>query len=367
MKLVRAEFNRSGSQVSFYFSSEDRVDFRGLVRDLARQLRARIEMRQIGVRDQAKKVGGIGLCGRELCCSSWIHRFAPVSIRMAKDQGLALNPQKVSGVCGRLLCCLNYEQQAYKELRQGLPKIGKRTQTPLGEGRVREVNVLRGKVRVQLPAGIKEFDRSELCRDCPQASLGNPADQASTLDVDPVVARPQRRPGQDPPPSAPGRRGERPSANSQEPARQNVPAHASDPKSPEARRRPEMSPAQSTEAGAVGSPAATAKGREAPRSANRRPSRGRRRGARDGAENRQSASPRSKANASGQPRPAPANPAQAAVANAAINPAEASDQAPASASKKRRRRRRRKPRGGAAPGNAKQGPDSPGSGPQSND
>ncbi|MBN2361607.1 MAG: hypothetical protein JXR83_19295 [Deltaproteobacteria bacterium] len=162
MKLVDVEFGVAGSRCTFYFVSEQRVDFRMLVRDLARRLRTRIEMRQIGVRDQSRLCGGIGVCGRELCCNSWIGRFAPVSIRMAKDQGLALNPQKVSGVCGRLLCCLTYEEEAYRELRQGLPKIGKRVITPLGEGRVKDVDVLAGRIRVLLEQGLKEFHRDEI-------------------------------------------------------------------------------------------------------------------------------------------------------------------------------------------------------------
>jgi cell fate regulator YaaT (PSP1 superfamily) len=189
MKLVRVELGQGGARLTFHFASEERVDFRNLVRELARRFHARIEMRQIGVRDQAKMVGGLGLCGRELCCCSWIHRFAPVSIRMAKDQGLALNPQKVSGVCGRLLCCLNYEEEIYRELRVGLPKVGKRIQTPSGEGRVRDVDVLQGRVRVLLESGLKEFTREDLCTGCPGTCAKHAAGGAAA-GTTPVAAKP---------------------------------------------------------------------------------------------------------------------------------------------------------------------------------
>jgi len=153
IKVFRAEAAQSGRKVRLYFSSEDRADFRGLVRELSRTARTRIEMRQTGVRDQAKMVGGIGSCGQPLCCSTWLPDFVPVSIKNAKDQGLVLNPSKVSGQCGRLKCCLVYEQEAYAELRKGLPKMGKRVITQSGEGRVVEVDVLKQRVRVSLTSG----------------------------------------------------------------------------------------------------------------------------------------------------------------------------------------------------------------------
>src|SRR6056297_569923 len=128
MKLVRAEYLFDGSKIIFYFTAEGRIDFRDLVRDLAQQLRTRIEMRQIGVRDEAKLVGGLGICGRELCCCSHLRDFAPVSVKMAKAQGLALNPAKISGQCGRLLCCLAYEYDNYRTLVKNLPKCGKKLQ-----------------------------------------------------------------------------------------------------------------------------------------------------------------------------------------------------------------------------------------------
>jgi len=126
MKLVRAEYAFDGSKIVFYFTAEGRIDFRDLVKDLAHYFHTRIEMRQIGVRDEAKLVGGLGICGRELCCCSFLTEFYPVSVKMAKEQGLALNPAKISGQCGRLLCCLGYEFEAYCELRKGMPKCGKK-------------------------------------------------------------------------------------------------------------------------------------------------------------------------------------------------------------------------------------------------
>lgn len=144
MKLVDVEHLFDGSKALFYFTSEGRVDFRELVRDLARQFHTRIEMRQIGVRDEAKQVGGVGCCGRELCCATWLTDFAPISVRMAKDQNVSLNPGKISGICGRLMCCLSYEHQMYRELGQEVPKLGKVVKTPRGEGRVVRRNVLEG-------------------------------------------------------------------------------------------------------------------------------------------------------------------------------------------------------------------------------
>jgi cell fate regulator YaaT (PSP1 superfamily) len=153
MKVFRAEAPHGGHKLIFYFTCDNRIDFRDLLKDLSVQLYARIEMRQIGVRDEAKMVGGIGDCGRELCCSTFLPQFAPVSIRMAKDQGIVLNPARVSGQCGRLKCCLVYEEAQYRTLRKLLPKLGKRVTTEDGEGRVSELDVLRGRVRVSYPEG----------------------------------------------------------------------------------------------------------------------------------------------------------------------------------------------------------------------
>lgn len=142
MKLVKVEYVFDGSKAIFYFTADGRIDFRDLVKDLAQQFHTRIEMKQIGVRDEAKIVGGLGICGRELCCSSFLRDFAPVSVKMAKEQNLALNPIKISGQCGRLLCCLGYEFETYCELRKGLPKCGKHLKCGGVEGEVVKVNTL---------------------------------------------------------------------------------------------------------------------------------------------------------------------------------------------------------------------------------
>jgi cell fate regulator YaaT (PSP1 superfamily) len=142
MKLVDVEIVPDGTKVVFYFVAENRVDFRQLVKELASDLRTRIEMRQIGARSEAQRIGALGCCGRELCCSTFLQKFAPVTVKMTKEQGLPLDPEKISGVCGRLMCCLAYEYENYVEMRKGLPKIGKRLQTPQGIGKIRQINVL---------------------------------------------------------------------------------------------------------------------------------------------------------------------------------------------------------------------------------
>lgn len=153
MKLVGVEYTFDRSKLVFYFTSDKRVDFRELVKELASHFRTRIELRQIGVRDEAKMVGGLGICGRALCCSAWMSDFAPVSIRQAKDQDLAMNPNKISGVCSRLKCCLRFEAEVYEEARTDLPKLGDRVMTPAGEGRVVAVYVLKGQYVVQADEG----------------------------------------------------------------------------------------------------------------------------------------------------------------------------------------------------------------------
>ncbi|BCS53802.1 stage 0 sporulation family protein [Geobacter sp. SVR] len=153
MKLVRVEYLFDGSKAIFYFTADGRVDFRDLVKDLAHTFHTRIEMRQIGVRDESKMVGGIGICGRELCCCSWLRDFQPVSVKMAKEQNLALNPNKISGQCGRLLCCLDYEYETYCCLRKTLPKCGKRVRTESVAGVVDKMNILTGTITLKLDDG----------------------------------------------------------------------------------------------------------------------------------------------------------------------------------------------------------------------
>ncbi len=153
MKLVKTEVLLDRSKALFYFTSEKRVDFRELVRDLAAEFRMRIEMRQIGVRDEAKMVCGLGSCGRELCCAKFMNRFELVSVKMAKEQNLALNPTKISGICGRLMCCLAYEYPTYLELKRDLPKVGKHITTRSGKGKVIRQNVLSQTVTVELEEG----------------------------------------------------------------------------------------------------------------------------------------------------------------------------------------------------------------------
>lgn len=179
MNLVDVECTFDNNKLLFYFTSENRVDFRELVKDLASVFRTRIELRQIGVRDEAKMLGGLGICGRPFCCKSFLGDFQPVSIKMAKDQSLSLNPSKISGTCGRLMCCLKYEQDGYEELNKGLPKVGAYVETPDGKGNVVDINILTGKIRVKnsdtdavntftkddikvLKDGISNIDKEEL-------------------------------------------------------------------------------------------------------------------------------------------------------------------------------------------------------------
>lgn len=173
VKMFHAEL-QGGGRVTFYFASDARVDFRDLVRDLGNRLRLRVELRQVGVRDEAKMVGGIGSCGRELCCSTFLPRFAPVSIKAAKVQNIALTPSKVSGQCGRLKCCLVYEEANYVEAAKSLPRMGKRVETPDGIGRVGDLDVLRGRVRVlfqdQPP---KVYESNQVKQAAPLPNTGN--------------------------------------------------------------------------------------------------------------------------------------------------------------------------------------------------
>ena len=158
MKLVSVEYTFDNSKILFYFTANGRVDFRSLVKDLAAVFKTRIELRQIGVRDEAKMLGGLGPCGRPICCGAFLGDFQPVSIKMAKEQNLSLNPTKISGVCGRLMCCLKYEQDNYEQTRKRMPKVGKEVSTPDGPGVVWDLNIIKESVRVRIQKG----DSSEL-------------------------------------------------------------------------------------------------------------------------------------------------------------------------------------------------------------
>ncbi|MBQ2265029.1 MAG: stage 0 sporulation family protein [Oscillospiraceae bacterium] len=149
MKLVDVSCTFDNSKLLFYFTAESRVDFRELVKDLASVFRMRIELRQIGVRDEAKMFGGLGVCGREFCCRGYLGDFQPVSIKMAKEQGLSLNPTKISGTCGRLMCCLKHEQAVYEDLQKITPRIGSFVKTPNGRGKVEDANLITGKLRIK--------------------------------------------------------------------------------------------------------------------------------------------------------------------------------------------------------------------------
>ena len=168
MKLVDVEYAFDCSKIVFYFTANGRVDFRALVKDLAAVFKTRIELRQIGVRDEAKMLGGLGPCGRPICCGTFLGDFQPVSIKMAKEQNLSLNPTKISGLCGRLMCCLKYEQDNYEEARKRMPRVGKDVITPDGRGHVIDINVLRETVRVRFQDGdnveVKEYSAADVQR-----------------------------------------------------------------------------------------------------------------------------------------------------------------------------------------------------------
>ena len=163
MKLVGCEYTFDRSKIIFYFTSGGRVDFRDLVKVLAQAFKTRIELRQIGVRDEAKMIGGLGACGNEVCCRRFLGDFQPVTIRMARDQGLSLNPTKISGLCGRLMCCLKYEQDTYEAGRKRMPKVGKTVMTPDGEGVVTEINVITEKLKVNT-GEVREYSIDDISK-----------------------------------------------------------------------------------------------------------------------------------------------------------------------------------------------------------
>jgi len=193
MKLVQAEYLYDGSKIIFYFTADGRVDFRDLVKDLAQQFHTRIEMRQIGVRDEAKMVGGLGVCGRELCCCSFLRKFEPVSVKMAKEQGLALNPNKISGQCGRLLCCLGYEFKTYCSMRKKLPKCGCKVEHGGGTAEVVSQDVLAQ--RLTLRTGSGEYVKVALSDLGQAAPKAEPAEQkdAAAAETAPEAARDEKK------------------------------------------------------------------------------------------------------------------------------------------------------------------------------
>ena len=154
MRAIKAEYSFDGSHLAFYFVAEKRIDFRNLVRAIAKTFKTKIELRQVGVRDEVKLVGGLGRCGRPLCCTSFLNEFSPVSIKMAKQQNLPLSPMEISGLCGRLLCCLTYENEYYTEVKKRLPRVGEKVTTPYGPGKVTGINVLKETVSVGLESEV---------------------------------------------------------------------------------------------------------------------------------------------------------------------------------------------------------------------
>ncbi len=213
MKLVSVEYTFDRSKILFYFSAEGRVDFRELVKDLAGVFRTRIELRQIGVRDEAKMIGGLGICGRPLCCTAFLESFQPVSINMAKDQGLSLNPTKISGACGRLMCCLKYENEAYQDLLKTTPPNDSLVDTPYGRGTVMDASLLRGTCRVRMlhdpdsPVTVpcqqcsilrRGRDKGEPLPDLPAPPKPQPLPEAARRPVSPAAPLPEQPMGEKP-------------------------------------------------------------------------------------------------------------------------------------------------------------------------
>ncbi|MBR0218345.1 MAG: stage 0 sporulation family protein [Clostridia bacterium] len=179
MKLVGCEYTFDNSKILFYFTSDKRVDFRGLVKDLATAFHTRIELRQIGVRDEAKMMGGLGMCSRPVCCAQFLGDFQPVSIKMAKEQNLSLNPTKISGICGRLMCCLKYEEDHYEATRRRMPRVGKEVITPDGVGLVVDLNILKETVRVRIPKGDSTEQKDYPLTDIQRVQPARPARKAA--------------------------------------------------------------------------------------------------------------------------------------------------------------------------------------------
>jgi cell fate regulator YaaT (PSP1 superfamily) len=201
MKLIDAERSFDGTQITFYFSSENRVDFRDLVKDLSQALNLKVQLHQIGVRDEAKLLGGYGTCGRPLCCATFLNNFEPVSMKMAKDQSLFLNPAKFSGICGKLMCCLKYEHEVYKDAKTRLPAVGAFVETPRGPGKVIDVNVISEMLTVQTEEQVTfdiaagELDLGGCCR---KHGCGCPMKDQGCQPLQQTVEKVERVEGSDP-------------------------------------------------------------------------------------------------------------------------------------------------------------------------
>ncbi len=252
MKLVSVEYTFDNSKILFYFTANGRVDFRSLVKDLAGVFKTRIELRQIGVRDEAKMLGGLGVCGRPICCGTFLGDFQPVSIKMAKEQNLSLNPTKISGVCGRLMCCLKYEQDQYEQTRKKMPKVGKEVITPDGPGVVWDLNIIKETIRVRIQKG----DSSEL-RDYPMEDVQRHG-QASVRKEEPGEAPAEAAESKDNGEEQP-RRKERPAREERKPRREEGEKPSQNDR--REKRRPQQetisaAPAEPTAAEATAVPAA---------------------------------------------------------------------------------------------------------------
>ncbi|MBC7235485.1 MAG: hypothetical protein H5T69_06560 [Chloroflexi bacterium] len=231
MKIVGAEYSYDGSRLTFFFTAEERVDFRQLVRELAHLFKTRIELRQIGVRDEAKMLGGVGKCGRHLCCASWLTDFRPVSIRMAKQQNLPLSPMEISGICGRLLCCLLYEDEYYGEVKSRFPKVGKIIETPYGPGKVVRVSVLKETVSILFEDG------STLEMDAEELAGGAPASREEADEARAILRRQKLEKALNATPAEPPKRAEKQDMPAQAPAVEATPARKTDRHSQPRRRR----------------------------------------------------------------------------------------------------------------------------------
>ncbi len=224
MKLVSVEYTFDNSKILFYFTANGRVDFRSLVKDLASVFKTRIELRQIGVRDEAKMLGGLGICGRPICCGTFLGDFQPVSIKMAKEQNLSLNPTKISGVCGRLMCCLKYEQDQYEQTRKKMPKVGKEVITPDGPGVVWDLNIIKETVRVRIAKGdsseLRDYPMEDVQRPGQQPKQEMPAVEAAPVAQAPAEDAPSAAEAPAAPAEAPRPRRERPAREERKPRRE---------------------------------------------------------------------------------------------------------------------------------------------------